>query len=86
MTTIPHRELRNNSAEILRRVAAGESMVITNHGEPVAELIPTSPSRFDRLKNAGHVREARIQGGFSSLPRVAGLSSKEVLDDLRGDR
>ncbi|MSV74139.1 MAG: type II toxin-antitoxin system prevent-host-death family antitoxin, partial [Actinobacteria bacterium] len=32
---ISHRELRNNSAEILRAVAAGESFVVTNHGSPV---------------------------------------------------
>ena len=33
---IAHRDLRNRSSEILRRVAAGESFEITNHGEVVA--------------------------------------------------
>jgi prevent-host-death family protein len=33
-------ELRNNNAEIMRRVADGESFTITVHGRPVADLMP----------------------------------------------
>jgi prevent-host-death family protein len=39
-TEIPQRELRNNTAELLRRVEAGEQLRITVHGHPVAELVP----------------------------------------------
>jgi prevent-host-death family protein len=38
--TIPQRQLRNDSGEIMRRVEAGESFVITRNGKPVADLIP----------------------------------------------
>jgi prevent-host-death family protein len=38
--TIGQRQLRNDNAEIMRRVEAGESFVITRHGRPVADLIP----------------------------------------------
>ncbi|HEV7399920.1 MAG TPA: type II toxin-antitoxin system prevent-host-death family antitoxin [Solirubrobacterales bacterium] len=34
------RELRNKTADLLRRVEAGESMVITVRGKPVATLSP----------------------------------------------
>ena len=34
------RELRNKTADLLRRVEAGESMVITVRGKPVAMLAP----------------------------------------------
>jgi len=34
------RELRNDTAAILRRVEAGERLTITVSGRPVAELIP----------------------------------------------
>lgn len=34
------RELRNKTADLLRRVEAGESMVITVRGKPVADLVP----------------------------------------------
>lgn len=37
------RELRNKTADLLRRVEAGESMVITVRGKPVADLVPHQP-------------------------------------------
>jgi prevent-host-death family protein len=38
--TIQQSELRNNNAEIMRRVADGESFTITVHGRAVADLVP----------------------------------------------
>lgn len=38
--TIGQRQLRNDNAEIMRRVEAGESFVITRNGRPVADLVP----------------------------------------------
>ncbi|WP_409331875.1 type II toxin-antitoxin system Phd/YefM family antitoxin [Trujillonella humicola] len=37
---VASRELRNDTAGVLRRAAAGESVEITVNGEPVAELGP----------------------------------------------
>ena len=42
MATIPQRELRNNSGEILRRAEAGERLTVTVGGRPVAELGPVA--------------------------------------------
>lgn len=39
-TEIPQRELRNRTADVLRRVERGERLRITVHGHPVAELGP----------------------------------------------
>lgn len=39
-TDVPQRELRNNTADLLRRVEGGERLRITVHGHPVAELVP----------------------------------------------
>jgi len=39
-TDVPQRELRNNTAGLLRRIEAGERLRITVHGHPVAELVP----------------------------------------------
>lgn len=52
-TDVPQRELRNNTAGLLRRVEAGERLRITVHGHPVAELVPTDRAQefvpFDEL-------------------------------------
>ena len=88
MTTIPHRELRNQSSKILERVKNGETIDVTNNGEVAATLIPPSSSPFERLLLAGQVRPAA--GGavdFQSLPRVASATgTADILADLRGDR
>jgi len=39
-TVIPQRELRNSNAEILNRVEAGESFVVTRNGVAVADVTP----------------------------------------------
>jgi prevent-host-death family protein len=39
-TDVPQRELRNNTAALLRRVEGGERLRVTVHGHPVAELVP----------------------------------------------
>lgn len=40
-TDVPQRQLRNETAKLLRRVEAGERLRVTVHGHPVAELGPT---------------------------------------------
>lgn len=78
---LAHRELRNRSAEVLRDVAAGATYEITNHGEVVAVLSPPAPGTDLRI------RQAKVRGGFSDLPRVHRTSTvRDVLDDLRGER
>ncbi len=42
---VASRELRNDTAGVLRRAAAGESVQITVNGEPVAELGPIRTRR-----------------------------------------
>jgi prevent-host-death family protein len=39
-TDVPQRQLRNNTAELLRRVEGGERLRITVQGHPVADLVP----------------------------------------------
>jgi prevent-host-death family protein len=38
--TIGERRLRNDTAELMRRVEAGESFVVTRNGRPIADLVP----------------------------------------------
>src|SRR4030042_466925 len=44
--TITQRELRNDSGAVLREVQAGQTLVVTRNGVPVAELRPVPPRRF----------------------------------------
>ena len=43
---ITQRELRNASGEIMRRLDAGETFIVTRNGVPVGELTPLRRHRF----------------------------------------
>ncbi len=43
------RELRQNASRYLRRVAAGESITVTDRGRPVAVLVPPPRSSLDEV-------------------------------------
>ena len=45
-TTITQRELRNSSGDIMRRLDAGETFIVTRSGKPVGELSPLRRQRF----------------------------------------
>ena len=47
MDRITIRDLRNNGREVVDRVVAGESLVVTRSGRPVAELRPLSREPLD---------------------------------------
>lgn len=87
MTTIPHRELRNNSSKILERVKNGETIDVTNNGEIAATLIPPSASPFERLLQSGAVRPAEGAVDFRLVPRIKSeTSTADMLAELRGER
>jgi prevent-host-death family protein len=44
--SITQRELRNHSGAILREVQAGNTLIVTRNGTPVAELGPMGQRRF----------------------------------------
>lgn len=87
-STISHREMRNNSAEVLRRVEAGETIIVTNHGRPVAQLGPVERSAIDDLIARGDVRPAlhgpEVLRGLRRAKLADGVTSADVIADVRG--
>jgi len=85
------RELRNQVAAVVRRAAAGERIVVTVDGIPVAQLAPLEPDRagvtLDDLVAAGLV-EPPGRLGRPATRRLLALpvdaSVDRVLDELRG--
>jgi prevent-host-death family protein len=79
---IAARELRNSTADVLRRVEAGDEIVITTRGKPVAALVPLAPERRRWLSRAELVRRLSVSqadpGLRDDLARLAG----ETTDDL----
>jgi len=86
MRTVTHREMRNNSGEILRAVAAGESVEVTNNGQVAAVITPPTPTTVASLIGLGQARAARRPVSDLALirRRKASSSSADLLADARG--
>jgi prevent-host-death family protein len=71
---ITQRELRNQSATVLREVEAGRTFVLTRNGTPVAELRPIRPRRFvpraiiaDAGNRAPHIDADRFRSDLDAV-------------------
>jgi prevent-host-death family protein len=49
-TRVGMRELKNRLSKYLRRVKAGETIVITERGKPVGQIMPIQTDLASRLK------------------------------------
>ena len=56
MESVSQREMRNKSGELLRRIAGGESVLVTNNGVPAAVLAPVGADARSRLVATGRLR------------------------------
>jgi prevent-host-death family protein len=83
------RELRQNLSVYLDRVKAGETLVVTEHGRPVAQLgpQPASPvSVLDRLIAEGRATPARTDHRtLPPPPVIPGRPLSEILKDMRDE-
>lgn len=60
------RELRQQASAVLKRVVGGEAIEVTDHGHPIARIVPLRPSVMDQL-----VLEGRATGPVSDLLDLA---------------
>lgn len=81
------RELRDNITTTLRRVQAGETIEITNHGEPVAVLAPLPADRVSRLVASGDVRPAApLREPLRRFAVIGDTSASKAIEDDRAER
>lgn len=95
MKTVGLRELKNNLSAYVRKARKGETVVITDRGEPVVQLTPTqAPEQDDpfaemirrgemtpgrKLTKAERAKHYRRRGP----PLLKGVTSQQILDELR---
>jgi prevent-host-death family protein len=83
------RELRQNLSVYLDRVKQGETLDVTEHGQPIAQLGPRAPtpvSIIDRLIAEGRISPAK--GSHKDLPpppRIPGRPLSEILQEMRDE-
>lgn len=85
------RKLKDHLSEYLRRVQQGEAVTVTDHGRPVASLVPltrkgdSAAARLARLEASGEVTAPKSTT-FSRVKRsrVRGKSLSSTLLSDRG--
>lgn len=82
MAAVASRDLRNHTADVLRRVAGGDRVTITVNGAPVAELGPPSTTRREAMPRrelvallARHQADPGLRANLDAL-------TDETTDDL----
>jgi antitoxin (DNA-binding transcriptional repressor) of toxin-antitoxin stability system len=98
MKTVGVRELKNHLSEYLRRVRLGESVLVTDRGEVVAEFSPPTrgvsdtslPAALLALARRGLATLGTPSDGdcYKALPRSrrGRRSAAQLLEDERGSR
>jgi prevent-host-death family protein len=83
--------LKNKLSEYVRLAAAGETVVITDRGRAVAEIVPPRrrehESFIERGVREGWLTPAKNRGGLPPRPKpVPGLIFEQMMADLERDR
>jgi prevent-host-death family protein len=86
------RELRQQASAVLRRVVAGEVIEVTEHGHPIARVVPIRPRVLEQLVLEGRATEG--EGDLLDLMEELALpaaatrgrkSPTKVLNAMRAD-
>jgi len=69
-------EAKNRLPELIRAVEAGEEVIITRHGRPVAQIAPAPPTR----------RKVQLGGMRDRIHLLPGWDDPLTEEELLGDR
>lgn len=61
MRQVGVRALKQNASTVVAEAAAGEVVIITDRGRPVAQIVPLAVGRLDALLAAGRARPAKVR-------------------------
>lgn len=96
MTTATVSKLKASLSEYLRRVKAGEEVLVSERGRPIAKLVPVTggdalPDHLAEMARQGLVRvgSRRLSRAFWSLPRPRdpkGRVRRALLDEREQGR
>lgn len=89
MERIGVRELRQHASRYLALVAQGASIVVTDRGRPVAQLVPVTGDRWADLLASGLVTPATPGSDLLDVtatpPRPGAPTGTEVLELMRAE-
>jgi len=83
MTVVGVRELRQDASRLLREVAAGGTVTVTDRGRPVARLVPIHSGALDQLLAEGNARPPSLDSqGIGFPPPLTEANGPSLTDTL----
>lgn len=82
MSVVASRDLRNDTAGVLRRVQAGEDVTVTVNGRPAAVLTAVAPQRRRWLTKGEFLQRLRRAQADPGLRDDLATLAGETTDDL----
>lgn len=80
------RALKQNASAVVAQAAAGERLIITDRGRPVAQLTPLPEARLEQLVGAGRARPAKRDIGGLPVPEPGPDLSGELAAQREAER
>ncbi|WP_409331880.1 type II toxin-antitoxin system Phd/YefM family antitoxin [Trujillonella humicola] len=85
MSTVGVRELRDGLSRYLAEVRTGGTVTVTDHGRPVARIVPVDrPTALERLIAEGIVQPPRRRKGSLPEPVRAQGTVSDLVPEQRG--
>jgi prevent-host-death family protein len=84
MDSVGIRELRDGLSRYLAEVRSGRTVTVTDHGRPVARIVPVDePDPLERLIAEGLVQPARQRRRSAPQPVVASGTVSDLVAEQR---
>ncbi len=82
------RELKSKLSEYLRRVKGGETILVTERGKPIGQIIPIKPTLQEKMQNVVDAGLAEWNGKKvrPSKPAAINRGAKQISDLVVEDR
>lgn len=87
-SSVGTRELKNRLSEYMRRVKAGETIIVTEHGRTIGQIIPVKTTTDERIRSmvsAGQAEwnEQKIKPYY---PSAINTGNRQISDIVIEDR
>lgn len=73
-------ELRDSLSRYLAEVKRGNEIIVTDHGRPVARILPASTSKLEALIEEGRVTPPSNPGRYTPRPRQLGVTVSDLIE------
>ena len=83
MVNVGVRELRDGLSKHLALIKSGETITVTEHGKPIARIVPPGPAVIERLIAEGRITPATRPKSQARPPAIDATVSDLIAEQRR---